>query len=155
MQATAKELKLDDFIGEKLEKILVKYWDLSMYEDDEDVIENEKPKITQIDNIAFVFGDKAVIINFLDETAELTIEYQAWVNYDEEWTEVQDKIFTKNLGKKLIYLWGTINLEFDLDNNYRDMCIFSFDSYPDILVYASGGELKIFESHQVLVPPKS
>ena len=151
-----KNLELEDFIGEKLEKIYVKYWDLSEYDDDEDVIEDENTEITQIENIAFVFvGDKAIIINLLEDTAELTIEYKKWGNSNEGWTEMQNKNLTKYIGKKLIFLWRTLNLKFDLDNNYNDMCIFSFQYYPDILVYALSGELKFFESHEISIPPKA
>lgn len=61
-----KNLELEDFIGKKLDKIYVKYWDLSEYDDDEDVIKDENEEITQIENIAFVFGEKAIIVNYFE-----------------------------------------------------------------------------------------
>ena len=151
----AENLELEDFIGEKLEKIFVKYWDLSVYEDDEDVVKTENEEITQIENIAFVFGEKAIVINFLDEGDELTIEYKEWIKHNEGWTEIQVKNLTKYIGNELSFLWRSINLRLELNNNYKDMVIFSFKVYPDILVYASSGELEIFESHKISMPPKT
>ena len=144
------------FIGETLDKIYVKYLDLSIYDDDEDVIEDENSEITEIKNVAFVFGDKAIIVNCLDtedNPDELTIAYTKWENDTDGWTDIQDKILTKYIGKKLIFMW--YGLDYAFTDEPLDMCAFSFQTYPDILIYSICSHLKIFESHQVPIPPKS
>lgn len=144
------------FIGETLDKIYVKYWDLSEYEDDEDVIKDKNEEITQIENIAFVFGDNAIIVNCLDtedNPDELTIEYTKWKNDTVGWTEIQNKILTKYIGKKLVFMW--YSLDYAFTDEPLDMCAFSFRTYPDILIYSIGSGLEILESHQVPIPPKS
>ena len=150
-----RNLELKDFTGEKLDKIFVKYLDLSVYDDDEDVIEDENSEITEIKNIAFVFGEKAIVINCLEDTSELTIEYVKWENKDGVWTEIREKSLTKYIGNKLIFLWRSLNLKFDLDDNYIDMCIFSFQTYPDIIIYSISSCLEIFETQKILIPPKA
>ena len=153
----AKDLELDDFIGEKLDKIFVKYWDLSVYDDDEDVIKTENEEITQIESISFVFGNKAIIVNYFeaeDNLDELTINYTKWPQKsDNVWDLAKDDFLVKYIGQSLSYVWKCINIRFR-HNPPVDMYALSFNREQNIFIYSAVSELKIFESHKVLVPPK-
>jgi hypothetical protein len=154
----AQNLELTNFTGEKLEKIFVKYWDLSEYDDDEDVIEDENTEITQIENIAFVFGEKAIIVNYFeaeDNVDELTIEYIKWPqSNDTKWYSAKNNFLSEYIGKSLSYVWECTNIRFR-HNPPVDMYGLNFNRQQNIFVYSNVSELEILESHQVPVPPKT
>ncbi len=153
----AKYLELEDFIGEKLDKVFIKYLDLSVYDDEEDLIEDENSEITEIKNIAFVFGHKAIIVNYFeaeDSVDELTINYTKWPqNSNNIWDLAKDNFLVKYIGQSLSYVWKCINIRFR-HNPPVDMYALNFNREQNIFIYSAVSELEIFESHKVLIPPK-
>ena len=130
----ANKLKIEDFWGEALMAIEIKY----------DAGQNlSKNQDQEIEKIVFGFSNKSIVITPVVDTDEIAVRLvhqpvtASTKNYHES--------LAKHLGSKLGFVWACTNLK-----GYSDMYVLAFDNlHPDILILCEASELLLFETKRL------